>query len=129
MSSTRGMNFGDEKNVSGMLGLTMVSVTSNDEEVVFESNDGRRFKLYHSQDCCESVTVDDIDGDLDLLVGQPLIQAEEVESEPPKVERQYEPESETWTFYKFATIKGHVTIRFYGTSNGYYSESVYFTEM
>lgn len=116
-----------------MLGKTLVAVevTANKEKVLFTLDSGERFKLYHSQDCCESVEVEDVIGDLDDLIGSPLLQAEEVSSSdewPADVKEDYEPESYTWTFYKLATIKGSVTIRWYGSSNGYYSEGVSFGE-
>jgi len=88
---------------------------------------GKEFRMYHDQDCdqCEIVSIEDINGDLDDLIGVPLLQAEEVTShENPEGITKKDQDSFTWTFYKFATIKGYVTIRWYGASNGWYSESI-----
>ena len=48
------------------------------DEIVFTVDDGSQYRLYHNQDCCESVTVEDIIGNLDDLVGAPILMAEEV---------------------------------------------------
>ena len=74
----------------------------------------------------------DIVGDLTDLIGTPLLEAEEVTSSrenPEGVEIPEYQDSFTWTFYKFGTIKGFVTITWYGESNGYYNESVSFEEV
>lgn len=113
-----------------LLGKTITEIVNNqndihqDDSIIFKTSDGYSYKMYHEQDCCEGVTIDDIVGDLNDLIGNPLLVAEEVsfgEEIPPK--DTYD-ESYTWTFYHFATIKGRVDIKWYGTSNGYYSESV-----
>lgn len=117
--------------IKEIIGKTMVRVEDQDgERIEFETTTGEVYALYHSQHCCESVTIEDINGDLSDLVGAPILTAEEVTSEenPPNTDPElikYQ-ESFTWTFYKLATQKGHVTIRWYGSSNGYYSESVEF---
>ncbi len=84
------------------------------DALYFEQEDGVHFVLTHIQDCCEDVEIESIDGDLDDLIGEPLLMAEEI----------IKVDGDTWTFYRFATVKGYVTIRFYGSSNGYYSERV-----
>lgn len=94
-----------------------------DEELRFYLTDTNYVRMYHEQDCCESVYIEDICGDLEDLVGAPLLEAEEVLGYTADPLGKYD-ESYTWTFYKFATRKGAVAIRWYGSSNGYYSESV-----
>lgn len=119
----------NDADIRTLIGKTMESVVNTGEEIVFTTDKGNVYALYHEQDCCESVYVEDVCGDLEDLVGTPLVNAAEVSNEgdkEPAHPGDYTPESYTWTFYKFSTIKGSVTIRFYGTSNGYYSESVYF---
>lgn len=104
---------------------TMVNRHGDSEELIFVLTNGSRYKLYHSQDCCEYVFIKDIAGDLTDLVGAPLVMAEEVSNL--KGFDDYDPgDSHTWTFYKLATAKGYVTIAWLGVSNGYYSERVDF---
>ena len=123
------MGYHDRKDVSVLAGKTLTEVsTVGAEEIHFTTSEGETFKMYHDQDCCESVYIDDIEGDLQSLVGNPLIVAEEVTGETRGAQSEYD-ESYTWTFYKFATIKGHVDIRWYGSSNGYYSEYVSFEQV
>lgn len=126
------MAYGDNCKFEDLVGQTLTAVhrleygKKDGDELHFVTDDGTTYRMYHSQDCCESVNIDDICGDLDDLIGSPILLAEEVSSDenPPGVEVHEYQDSFTWTFYKLATIKGSVTIRWYGSSNGYYSEEV-----
>lgn len=94
------------------------------EELIFHRDDGKRVIMYHGQDCCEHVRIEDIDGDLDDLVGSPLVEAEYAWRDATDDETTCD-DSGTWTFYKLGTARGFVNIRWLGESNGYYSEDVY----
>ncbi len=109
-----------------LLGRTLYKVTANDDELVLYLSETNYVRFFHYQDCCESVYIEDICGDLEDLVGSPLLIAEEVSNDEFEASQHVDEytESHTWTFYKFATRKGYVDVRWYGTSNGYYSESV-----
>lgn len=135
------LDYSNRINVSDLIGKIIKSINNNDNIITIDTENGDHYEMYHSQDCCESVTIDDINGDLDDLIGSPILVAEENSSteytieQLAEIEKRKEEQGEdyyesydsfTWTFYKFATIKGYVTIRWYGTSNGYYSESVDF---
>jgi hypothetical protein len=113
-------------NVDVLKGKTLASLVDEGNELVFKTTDGGTYRMYHEQDCCESVVLEDVVGDLEDLVGSEILIAEEVEGESPADFEAYE--SYTWTFYKFATRKGYVDLRWLGQSNGYYSEGVSFVK-
>ena len=115
------------------------------DELHFTTHDGQLYNMHHQQDCCENVYIDDIIGDLQDLINTPILSAREAsDSDCTEAQRDVmddeefvmhklitfddDPsgteESETWTFYLFRTIKGSVTLRWHGSSNGYYSERV-----
>lgn len=118
----------DAKSVpfDALVGKTLTKIVVEDPWIIkFFASDGSAYMMHHLQACCEDVRIDDICGDLDDLIGSPILSAKESTNSdlPPKYEND---ESYIWTFYLISTIKGSVTLRWYGESNGYYSESVDF---
>jgi hypothetical protein len=115
--------------IEDLLNKIIFKIENHDDRINFYCSDGHIYSMYHEQDCCESVCIDDINGDLNDLIGSPILMADEscssntnLDGSP--LDDEYGTESCTWTFYRFATVKGYVNIRWFGASNGYYSESV-----
>ena len=117
--------------IATLIGETLTAIHGMEpgsDRVTFETASGRSFVMLHHDDCCESVSVNEVVGDVADLIGAPILKAEESSNSEDDKPDQYS-ESWTWTFYHLATLKGYVTLRWLGASNGYYSESVDFEEV
>ena len=107
---------------NSLIGKKIINIDKGVDFITFIIDNGDSYKMMHRQDCCESVTIDDIIGNIDDLLNSPITFAQESFShDNPKY---HNDDDVTWTFYKLATINGWVDIRWYGTSNGYYSTEV-----
>lgn len=108
---------------SDLLGKTIKKIDYYNNALVFDVIDDSfqeyNYYMLHIQDCCESVTIEDISGNLEDLIDSPITLADCSTND-----NEIDYGHQTWTFYKLATIKGFVDIRWLGESNGYYSESV-----
>jgi hypothetical protein len=98
---------------------------TNDDCIKFAMDNGDVFRMDHNQECCEHVYIEDICGDLEDLIDTPILVAEE-RTEDGEGDGYGD---EMWTFYELRTIKGSVTIRWNGSSNGYYSIGVGFVKL
>lgn len=129
MSNEKDSNFAVVLKGETISSITGAEAGKDRIEIVTES--GRKFVLYHSQSCCESVSVRNVLGDLASVTGVPVTDAtEEISQENPadEVKPDYQ-DSFTWSTFTLVTAKGTLRIRWYGESNGYYSESVSFVEI
>jgi len=100
--------------LSEMIGKTFASVNTAHDTIIFAFDD-KCFILGHEQDCCETVEITDICGDLRDLAGSPMLIAEETGG----IIEQKDDAPIDWTFYRFATARGTVTVRFEGASEFY----------
>lgn len=113
-----------EKHINELKGKTITLFESSSEEAVITTSDGKRYRMYHGQDCCEQVGIEKIVGDPEALYGDPLVRAdEEISHDVP------DEESCTLTTFHLETASESLSIYWKGSSNGWYSESVYFVEL
>ena len=115
-----------EVEFSELIGKIITKVVCTDNEVYITTSDCEHYLMSHIQDCCETVYLESVVGDINDVVGYPVLNAELKTNKTNTFGKEYIGESFTWTFYTIATIKGYVDLRFLGASNGYYSERVGF---
>jgi hypothetical protein len=119
------MGYRDRIEIEQLVGetLTYVDTDENNDEIMLTTASGKIIKIFHEQDCCESVHIEDTEGNWHELIGKVIVEATNEstsEGEPPN---EY---SESWTrtTLTFKVDDATVISRWIGESNGYYSESV-----
>lgn len=124
-----GLNFVNEHLKNGLIEVS--GLVPGNDRIIFYCKDGTEILMYHDQNCCERVFIesaDSYDNNDDIYTDCDWCIIEEVSNVDKEPMSNYE-ESYTWTFYNIKTNKGYDTIRWYGSSNGYYSESVDFADI
>jgi hypothetical protein len=107
--------------------LEAVDIDGGENQILLTTRSGRKFLVYHEQDCCETVQIVGQDGNFDNLIGKPLIEARDFAVDTGETESDYD--SQTTTTLVFRVDDQTVISRWIGDSNGYYSESVDIAEL
>jgi hypothetical protein len=110
-----------------LIGETITEILgalAGSDEITIKTASGRTFRLYHEQDCCESVDVRTVTGDLTHIIGSVVTAATETINR----DTVGYSDSATETTFVLTTEKGSLTIFWVGESNGYYGEEVSFVE-
>lgn len=113
----------NEEDITDAIGRKIVSVYVNSEMINLNFADGGYIQLYHEQDCCESVWLEnhkEVGEELKRMVGQTI----RVFKERTTHSVGGYSDSVTCTFYTIRTDMESCDFMFRGESNGYYSERV-----
>lgn len=117
-----------DSNIIVLKGETIASIEgaqASSNIVIIKTESGRTFRMYHEQDCCESVAIESVAGDPASLIGRVVTEAIETRED---TGAKHGDNSSTETTFVLTTDAGPVTILWVGTSNGYYGEDVSFVE-
>lgn len=112
--------------LQSLIGSTICSIEgiekgSEEVRIAYRTNQNhiQVLTMFHQQDCCENVFVQSVEGDTNLE-GCIVTYAGEIISE----QESDNFSTNTKTFYTIACAEKTMVIRWYGESNGYYSERV-----
>jgi hypothetical protein len=110
--------------LKGQIVKEITGLEKNSPEVHIVTNQ-TTYKLYHEQDCCESVFVENVIGDEKDILNEEIIFAEEdAGANDPDCYGDNYNDSHTWTKYVLKTKNASLEFWFLGESNGYYNENV-----
>ena len=99
----------------------VVTKDSGDDSIVINFEDGSYIRMFHEQECCEAVWIEDIESNKDISDYKDAVVIDMYVTTRVNLRDE---ESGTFTFYNLNTSKGSINIRWNGESNGYYSEEV-----
>ena len=116
--------------IEALIGQTLARVdeATSEDKLTFVTESGLIFEMYHQQDCCEEVYLEDTTGDWKDIIGHEILEASCTHNDDNSPELIVD-ECYLWTFYTIRTNRGTVTLRWLGQSNGYYSIKVDFLQV
>ncbi len=115
--------FYEEFKFEDLKGKTLVKIEQDTADWLYlTDSEGNKYRMYPDND----VWLEDVCGEFKDILNQEILLAECVEEYSTDNNDDDYDECQQWTFYKLSTLKGSITLRWFGSSNGYYSIDVDF---
>src|SRR5574343_300489 len=114
------MGYLDRIDASSLVGetLTYIDIDPENNVILLTTESGKRIKIYHDQDCSETVEIVDTDGNWHDLIGKPIVLAEHEAQQDGDPQPSEWADSWTRTTLTFKVDGSTVISRWIGKSNG-----------